>query len=110
MTWVVVIEPDPAVRNTISTALREEPFEAVVVGELSEARRHLGGRTPALILADLFETGNEGVQELRAIWPGVPLIETSGTFLLAEPGEIALRKPFTGSTLRRAIRAALGSS
>jgi two-component system OmpR family response regulator len=69
MTSILIVDDEPAVADVLSFALRKGGFAVRVVGTLTEARRELHLRPPALLVLDLGLPDGDGLElcrELRA--------------------------------------------
>ncbi|MBI3403602.1 MAG: PAS domain-containing protein [Acidobacteria bacterium] len=116
---VMVVEDEPAVRNFVASALRNEGYRLVLAGSAEEAARvsaALDGPIN-LLLTDAIMPGKSGIElasAMVAARPGLPVIimsgytkETLSVSGLKDPVNL-LRKPFSPTELRQRIRAALG--
>ncbi|HEU4699309.1 MAG TPA: response regulator [Gemmatimonadales bacterium] len=116
---VLVVDDEETVRTMIARTLAAEGFRVLEAASGAAALALLAGRTEPvqLVLCDLAMPGLDGpavAAEVRARWPGVPLLfisgypgeEASRRGLLA-PGAAFVAKPFTPETLTEAVRSNL---
>jgi DNA-binding response OmpR family regulator len=67
MTSILIVDDEPAVADVLSFALRKGGFSVRVVGTLTEARRELHLRPPALLVLDLGLPDGDGLELCREI-------------------------------------------
>ena len=114
---VLVIDDDPAVRETLVQGLEFDGFDVV---EAADGRAGLAllerGAPAALAVIDFAMPGMNGAETARAVQrlrPGLPIIFASGYAETAAldgiSGAITLRKPFKIAALAQKIHELLGS-
>ena len=115
---VMIVEDEPAVRNFVAAALRNEGYQLLVAASAEEAARVSGAHEGQidLLLTDAIMPGKSGIELANAMVaerPGLPVIimsgytkETLSVKGLTDPVNL-LRKPFSPTELRRRIRAVL---
>jgi len=116
---VLLVEDSETVRVAAASMLRRMNYrvlEAQSGEEAVEKARNLGEDFD-LLLTDILMPGMGGIQAARAIrslLPGLPIVFMSGYFDQEGtdrgtplPNTVFLRKPFTGETLRHALRQAM---
>jgi len=115
---VLVIDDDPAVRETLVQGLEYDGFDVV---EAADGRAGLAllerGAPASLAVIDFAMPGMNGAEVARAVQrlrPGLPIIFASGYAETAAldgiSGAITMRKPFKIADLTSAIRHVLGSA
>jgi two-component system, OmpR family, KDP operon response regulator KdpE len=117
MTGILIIEEDDLMHALLKDCLTEAGYRVCEPG-LPEGR---AGRTPALVIVDVYmprSVGAESLRAARARHPGTPLIAISGQFCagLACCGATAhalgvervIAKPFNRDELLEAVRAVIG--
>jgi PAS domain S-box-containing protein len=116
---ILVVEDEPAVRETIGRALRAYGYAVMEAANGAEALE-LTGRLPvlpALVIADVVMPGMSGGQlaaQLAERWPELPVLFTSGYSGLdaisrgqLEAGRAFIQKPMDPDELARMVRAIL---
>jgi signal transduction histidine kinase/CheY-like chemotaxis protein len=115
---VLVIDDDPAVRETLVQGLEFDGFDVV---EAADGRAGLTllerGAPAALAVIDFAMPGMNGAETARAVQrlrPGLPIIFASGYAETAAldgiTGAVTLRKPFKIAALTSAIHQLLGNT
>jgi len=115
---VLVIDDDPAVRETLVQGLEFDGFDVI---EAADGRAGLAllerGAPASLAVIDFAMPGMNGAEVARAVQrlrPGLPIIFASGYAETAAldgiSGAITLRKPFKIGDLTSAIHQVLGSA
>ena len=115
---LLIVEDEPAVRNLVASALRNDGYRLLVAASAEEALVVADAHDGAidLLLTDAMMPGKSGVELahlMAARRPGIPVVIMSGYTdeTLDLPGltePIALlQKPFTPKELRRRIREVL---
>jgi PAS domain S-box-containing protein len=116
---VMIVEDEPAVRNFVASALRNEGYLLLLAASAEEATRvsHAHDGAIDLLLTDAIMPGKSGIELASAMVaerPGLPVIimsgytkETLSVSGLKDPVNL-LRKPFSPTELRHRIRSALG--
>jgi CheY-like chemotaxis protein len=117
---LLIAEDEPAVRNLVASALRNEGYRLLIASSAEEALALAGAHEGAidLLLTDAVMPGKSGV-ELAALMtaqhPDLPVIIMSGyteeTLVVAatDASVKLLQKPFTPGDLRQRIREALNT-
>lgn len=117
---ILVVEDDTCIRNLVCTMLRQSGYEVIAAADGREALERCNADIHgiSLVLTDLVMPlmgGNELARYVKQLKPEVAVVFMSGysdeELLLdaAALGDGFLRKPFTGSDLTGAVRAALYS-
>ena len=108
---VLVVDDEPAIRLLVRVNLELEGYEVLEASSLDEARSHLDGGEPAVVLLDMrvgADRGEELVDELDA--RAIPVIFISGSAEIqpdvARRAAASLGKPFAIDDLLAAVRAA----
>ena len=108
---VLVVEDDPDVRRAALAILRSLGYATLPCADAAEALRTIPMHPEiALVFSDvMLGSGMSGVEladEVRANWPGLPILLTSGDERSAQSGEAfdLLRKPYRREELSAAIR------
>jgi len=110
---VLLVEDEPAVRETVAGMLTTIGFTTLVAGDGSAALQMMdAGHDFDLLLADLVMPGMDGVQlaeAVRARRPGMPVVLVTGydDDQRASGERWVLAKPFLASRLAETLRAAL---
>ena len=119
MAHIVIIEDDALIRHMLISALRVEGHEVSPAANGQEALPLLRGKSPDLVITDLFMPecdGMEVISTLRQSHPQTPIIAISGhstksgLFLkMAEHlgAETTLQKPFSVQELYSTVRSVL---
>lgn len=102
---ILLIEPNGDARRAIVAMLEGEPIDLWAVDSPSEGRIMLAEYSPDLIIVDRWALG-AGAADVEAVWPNTPILDIG---LSAQGESGGVRKPFSGSAIRRAVRAALRS-
>jgi PAS domain S-box-containing protein len=114
---VLVIDDDPAVRETLAGCLDLLGLDAVFEADGAAGLARLATMTPRLLILDYAMPGMTGAEvatRVRALWPGLPIIFCTGysdSKLIdkaAGTDVVVLRKPFRLDDLGAAVSAALG--
>lgn len=107
----LLVEDDAAVLGMMRRVLEQGGFQVVPARGHSEALREARGRRLAALVSDVTLPGGDGRElavELRAVWPGLPVLFVTGHDLEDEIAEGALlRKPFSPSQLLAGLSALL---
>jgi CheY-like chemotaxis protein len=118
---ILVVEDEPAVRDTIARALRGYGYAVTEAASGAEALE-LASRppAPALVIADVVMPGMSGgrlAAGLEERWPGLPVLFTSGYSGLdaisrgqLEAGREFIQKPLDPDDLARKVRTILDAS
>ncbi|OFX14519.1 MAG: hypothetical protein A2516_07195 [Alphaproteobacteria bacterium RIFOXYD12_FULL_60_8] len=80
--WVLVIDDQDLVRDTICMILDEAGFQHKAVADIESALTVLAHETPRMIITDIFMPGRNGIQgimEVRERYPTVKIIAVSGS-------------------------------
>jgi two-component system, cell cycle sensor histidine kinase and response regulator CckA len=115
---LLIVEDEPAVRNLVASALRNDGYELLLAGSAEEALEIAAAHESEidLLLTDAMMPGRSGVElarELVARRPDLPVILMSGYTEESLPvGNLdqpisLLQKPFTPRELRRRIQEVL---
>ena len=111
---VLVVEDNLEVADVTSTLLTEIGYRVLRVDNAAEALARLRQEEIDLVFSDIVMPGPmNGIalaREIRARYPKIPVLLTSGYSDLAQDVEIEfsiLRKPFQSATLERSVREAL---
>jgi PAS domain S-box-containing protein len=110
---ILVVDDEPAVRGVTASFLRDLGHRVIEADDPTHALALLAAHGDLeLALVDFAMPGMNGVElaaQARALRPGMPVILLTGYFDIdAVPQDVAvLRKPFTETSLSRAIAAAL---
>ena len=119
---VLVVDDEPNVLRSVGALLRSRGCEVVECSGGREALKRLasGGDPLGLAIVDMVMpemTGREVVAELRASFPRLPVIISSGfrgandlDILHSEPGIFLLDKPYTREQLDQVISSALSQA
>jgi len=78
---VLIVDDEEGVRRAVADVLSDEGFDPVCAQDASEALRAMEAHHPDLVLLDIAMPGRDGVDvldELRAVWPAVPVVMMSG--------------------------------
>lgn len=100
---VLIVEPEALVREMLAASLElhDRRYRAVAFASASEALRAARSERPALLMVDLASPGaqpsRDVVGELRAVYPGVPVLGLTSTpyarFRAMPPLEALVEKP-----------------
>jgi DNA-binding NtrC family response regulator len=110
---VLVVDDEPAIRLLVRVNLELEGYEVLEASSLDQARGHLDGREPAVVLLDMrvgADRGEELLDELDT--RAIPVIFISGSAEIqpeiARRAAASLGKPFSIDDLLAAVRSAAG--
>ena len=114
---VLVVDPDPQLREMIGLALRQAGFEVEFDHRPDRLHSMLdegqgGSRIPDLVLTEMHVLERVGfrlVRDLRAKFPALRILylssgEAGGEQAALERGEAVLAKPFTAAALKAAVQ------
>ncbi len=116
---ILVVEDDAMVRRFVVRALTDAGYDVRAVGSGEHALEYIRLESPTidLVLTDVVMPGVDGrelAERLGLTHPRTPVLFMSGYIddrmlsdVLDESPESILRKPFSASTLRASVRAAL---
>jgi signal transduction histidine kinase/ActR/RegA family two-component response regulator len=117
---ILVVEDDPLVRQYVDAQLAHLGYRAVIAANGREALERIEqGISFDLLFTDVIMSGGMNGRQVadavRALYPAVPVLFTSGYTEDAishhgrlDPGVLLLPKPYRSSDLARMIRMALG--
>ncbi len=116
---VLVVEDDPAVRDSLGEILGVLGYRVTAIGSCEEATNLTDGPEFDLLLSDFVlpdGSGTEIASELRQRWPGLGVIVMSGyaqddsVGMEAARGNLHfLQKPFSAQTLSDVVRSVLAN-
>jgi two-component system, cell cycle sensor histidine kinase and response regulator CckA len=119
---ILVVEDDAGVRHMMTRALEDAGYRVVQADGATEAIEVVA-HTPEkidLLLTDIVmpgQSGRELAEHMQELRPGTPVLFTSGYTDgeierrgLLRPGAAFIQKPFTPSTLARAVRKTLAAA
>lgn len=109
---VLVVDDEVLIRMTVRATLEDEGYDVKEAGNVDEALLVLDGGGIAAVLADIEMPGTlNGIdlaRLIRAVWPAIPLIVTSGRSPLRAselPAHVLmLTKPFSADQLLLILR------
>jgi len=111
---ILVVEADPTVARFAGVILRGAGLEVVVAESCSHALAVLEEKDIDLVIADIFQAAQEGVDiimSLGELRPGLPVIAMSGGQFVDIAMRLGVRaaiaKPFSAVQLLEAVRRAL---
>lgn len=111
---ILIVDDEPLIRIHVRDILEEHGFAVKEAGDVHEAMRVLEEDGISAVLADVEMPGGLSGLDLarmvRAMWPSMPIIVTSGQ-VLPHPEELPphaamLTKPFSAERLLSLVRAA----
>ena len=115
--YVLVVEDDVSTQRGILKLLTVLQYEASAVASAVAALEEIQKRQPDVVLSDFLLPEFDALwllKQLRAEWPDLPVIVTTGAILpessireAKESGVVLLGKPFTRDQLDQAIRRAI---
>ncbi|QOV88780.1 response regulator [Humisphaera borealis] len=84
MTKILVIDDAPAMRSSLSRALRKEGFEVLAADDGLQAIGYVANRPPDLIILDINMPRMNGIEVLKRLrqnmlWRTVPVLVFSGS-------------------------------
>jgi CheY-like chemotaxis protein len=122
MTRILVIDDEPAVRDSLARMLQREGHEVTTAGDGVEGLRRWRENGATVVILDIHMPRSDGIEtlvQLRALQPALPVIVISGgdqTHTLGLLGDArllgavrTLAKPFSLSELTAAVNHALGT-
>jgi CheY-like chemotaxis protein len=108
---ILVVEDDFLIRLTLTDALSADGFEVVEAANAEEALQRLAEDAVAVLLTDIqLPGGMSGLQlseQVRARWPGLPIIYTSGhpdDGHQSDGRDLFIAKPYLPSQICAAVR------
>jgi len=78
---VLIVDDEDGIRRAVADVLSDEGYTPVLASDASEALRAVEAHQPDLVLLDIAMPGRDGVHvldELRSVWPHVPVVMMSG--------------------------------
>jgi CheY-like chemotaxis protein len=110
--WVLVVDDDDDVRDSIENVLALDGHDVVAVSNGEQAIGALAVCTPSVVVTDLdmpIRTGHSLIEHLRhdESTQDVPVCVVSADAAAAPKGTLAVSKPFEIAELRDALRRAL---
>jgi CheY-like chemotaxis protein len=117
---ILVIDDDPAIRESTRRLLERAGYEVLVSDEGKAGLRLLEAHAVDLVLTDIYMPGEDGfttMRRLRREWPGIKIITMTGG-VRAGPAELSetatalgaartLSKPFNKAQLLDVVRSVL---
>lgn len=120
---LLIIDDDPALRDSIRRTLRREKYTVLEATEGREGIEIVKANPVNLVLVDLFMPGKEGLEtiaELRRSYPGLKVIAMSGggtkgfvnllDVAKSMGAQRVLAKPFSREELIEAVDGLVGGS
>jgi CheY-like chemotaxis protein len=113
---ILVVEDEVLIRMVVADYLRDWGYQVVEAGNADEALDHLRVmKRVDLIFSDVQMPGSMGglelVEQVRALYPSVPIILASGHLMPAEAGETSLLpKPYELASVVEKVRKLLPES
>lgn len=113
MRRILIVDDEPAVRDTLRLVLERAGYEVRGVGDGASALDTVRWWEPHLVLTDLNLPGRGGaqiIQDVHAFAPGLPVVAMSGqeAEALADLPVRALQKPFSSRDLLGTVGDVLG--
>jgi DNA-binding response OmpR family regulator len=81
MASVLIIDDDPLVRRTLCDGLQHHDHQARTAASFVEAIAMIQAERPDIIVSDVLMPDKDGLEvlrDVRARWPGLPVIVISG--------------------------------
>jgi signal transduction histidine kinase/ActR/RegA family two-component response regulator len=119
---VLYVDDEIGLASTVHMLLEDLGYQVVLCGSGEEALKHLRDRKPGfdLVISDQNMEGMRGeelAQECHRLYPGLPVIITTGQAGLKDSAKLealgvdgVLTKPVSASQMARAVSQALGGS
>jgi CheY-like chemotaxis protein len=122
MALILIVDDDPAVRDSIATILGLDAHEVMQAKDGLECERAVERRMPDLIILDIFMPQQEGIETIRSLrrrHRDVRILAISGggetylprslRFAREFGADAALEKPFVPSALRELVRSLIAA-
>ncbi|WP_376870489.1 PAS domain-containing protein [Albirhodobacter sp. R86504] len=113
---VVICEDDVLIRTDIAFGLKDDGWDVLQCGSITEAITLLHSETPDLLLTDLGLPDGSGLdlaKQARLMRPGLPIIfATGGPEISGEDrliNSVTLSKPFLSEDLSAAVKEVMGA-
>jgi DNA-binding response OmpR family regulator len=120
MAFILVVDDDPAVRDSVKTVLSRDGHELIEAADGHQCEAEIRRRVPDLVILDIFMPERDGFETLRSVrrtHPGLKILAISGSaggqldrtlaFALEFGADAVLPKPFPADSLRAAVAALL---
>ncbi len=117
MAHILIIDDDYAIRELLKEALKADGNEISDAVNGKEGVKTIRRQTTDLVITDIFMPEQEGVetiQEIRAMWPSIPIIAISGggqyqqhsmmTLCKKIGADKVIQKPFDLADFREEVR------
>jgi len=102
MTYILAVDDDPEVLDTLGRVLERESFDVSLARSAAEALTLLDKRAPSAMILDIMMPGMDGVklsEKLKQLDPAVKIIAVTGQ--ATETHQSALRKLGVNVILRK---------
>ena len=120
MALILIVDDDPAVRDSVQTVLGLDGHELIEAADGYQCEAEIHRRVPDLVILDIFMPERDGFETLRSLrrtHPGLKVLAISGSaggqldrtlaFALEFGANAVLAKPFPADALRRSVAALL---
>jgi DNA-binding NtrC family response regulator len=116
MADILVVDDEDALRRLIARILRGAGHAVREAADAKEAVAHFDQRIPAVLITDIVQPAQEGIEtivELRREMPDIPILAISGgggvhPHLTKGGGIASLAKPFSADELVSAVTKLIG--
>ncbi|MEN8161528.1 MAG: response regulator, partial [Myxococcota bacterium] len=81
MSRILIVDDEQGIRKTLAGLLSDEGYEAPAADDGESGLEAIRAQLPDVVLLDIAMPGRDGLdvlEELRAAWPGLPVIMMSG--------------------------------
>ncbi len=81
MDRILIVDDEESIRRSLAGILSDEGFSTDGAGDGEKALDAIRGQTPDLVLLDIAMPGRDGLEileELRQVWPELPVVMMSG--------------------------------
>jgi len=107
---LLIVSRDPAIRKLLCKLLAQPGYYTHELADAVQLSSELRARKVDLLIADLDEPEQQGLQDaaaLRSVHPNLKIIALSGLRIPGVPGSIVLPKPFRREMLLENVQKAL---
>ena len=107
---LLIVSRDPAIRKLLCKLLTRPGYHTHELDDVSQLPSELRARKVDLVIADLDEPEQQGLETLaalRGVYPNLQIIALSALSVARVPGSIVLSKPFHREVLLESVQSAL---
>jgi two-component system nitrogen regulation response regulator NtrX len=78
---ILIVDDEESIRRSVADVLTDEGYRPVIAADAAEALHRVESDRPDLVLLDVAMPGRDGIgvlEELRRVWPDLPVVMMSG--------------------------------